>query len=315
MYGERVAQTTSPRSPDVFWRDTWAITGSVSLVVLPRVLVFGAFSSLVLLVRGKMGGLTLEVGPVELAGGALVLLMVLRTNAGYDRWWEGRKLWGGIVNQSRNLAISALTFAANADDDWRDRCVRWVAAFPHAAKRSLRGEREIPEIAALVGEAAAARVAASEHMPSAVARELATLLVEATERHGMSQFAFMQCDRERTTLIDHLGGCERILKTPLPLVYVIKVRRFVVLYLAALPFALVDKVGWVTPMLTMLVAYPVLGLDQIAVELENPFVTSRKNHLPLDGICETIEANVLALVSSPMRPLSSTVPPRKLTEP
>lgn len=287
---------SEPSNPQVFWRHVWTIRGAVTLIVLPRVLAFGAAASIVAFARGSLGPFSLEVGPVELAGGAIVLLLVLRTNAGYDRWWEGRKLWGGIVNQSRNLAISAMAYSAEAEPAWRDRCVRWVAAFAHAARRSLRGERELPELARLLGEDAALRLSTSEHIPSAVASELASILHRGVSAGWLSHFAFLQCDRERALLIDHVGACERILKTPLPLVYVIKVRRFVAIYLFVLPFALVDKVGWAAPFLTMLVAYPILGLDQIAVELENPFSQRNLSHLPLDAICETIEKNVRALV-------------------
>ncbi len=278
-----------------FWRDVWTFRGDVTATVLPRVVVFGVLSAFVTVSRHQLGGLSLEIGPVELAGGALVLLIVLRTNAGYDRWWEGRKLWGGIVNQSRNLAIAALTYAKGADPDWRERCVRWTAAFAHASRRSLRGERELPEIGALVGAEPAARIARAHHMPSAVAVELAELLRVGVERGWLSPFALIQCERERAQLIDHIGACERILLTPLPPVYVMKVRRFIAIYMIVLPFSLVDRVGWAAPLLTMLVAYPILGLDQIAVELENPFSKQNLGHLPLDAICEKIESNVLAL--------------------
>jgi putative membrane protein len=237
---------------------------------------------------------------VELAGGALGLLLILRTNAGYDRWWEGRKLWGAIVNQSRNLAISTLEYA-HADGAWRERFLRWTAAFAHAARHSLRGETDIDDVASLVGEDDARRLRESAHMPSAVAAELAAMLNDAVDEGRLSPVAFLQCDRERALLVDHVGGCERILKTPLPAVYVIKLRRFVAIYLLVLPFALMEKVGWSTPFLTMLVAYPVLGLDQIGAELENPFSTRNLSHLPLEAICDTIEKNVLGLLSSPER--------------
>jgi putative membrane protein len=280
-----------------FWRYVIAIQGAVTPLIMPRVLVFGATAALVTALRRFLAGYTLEVGPVELVGGALVVLEVVRTNAGYERWWEGRKLWGGIVNQSRNLAISALAYAPRADPAWRERFAQWVAAFPHAARGSLRGERELPELKRLRGDdAQGEQVSRSVHLPSAIARQLATLLHSAVEQGLMTPFAFLQCDRQRALLIDHIGACERILKTPLPLVYVIILRRFVALYLFVLPLALIDRVGWAAPLLTMLAAYPLLGLDYIAVELEKPFSKHSLNHLPLDEICETIERNVLGLI-------------------
>ena len=241
----------------------------------------------------------MAVAPYEVAGAVLGLLLVLRTNAGYDRWWEARKLWGGIVNQSRNLATHGLAYGP-ADADWRRRFVAWTAAFGHAARGSLRGEPDCPEVAALLGADEARRVAAADHAPGYVALRLAGLLREATDAHGMDRVAFLQADRERALLIDHVGACERILKTPLPLAYSIKIRRFLVLFLVTLPFGLLDEVPshWLIPVITVLVAYPVVGLDQIGIELQNPFSKAKLNHLPLDDITATIERNVKGLLAA-----------------
>src|SRR5262249_38285413 len=153
---------------------------------------------------------------------------------GYERWWEGRKLWGGIVNQSRNLVIAALAHGPE-ELAWRDRFVHLVAAFAHASRMSLRSEREGPELVRLLGSDARA-ILDSNNRAVAVARQIAGMLEEARRRGGLDGFAFLSTDRERAGLVDHHGGCERILKTPLPIVYAIKLRRFIVLYLFALPF-------------------------------------------------------------------------------
>jgi len=276
-----------------FWDEAFALRGSISLRVLPRVFVFGALAGLICLAnRLVQPELGIEVGPHEVAGGVLGLLLVFRTNSGYDRWWEARKLWGGIVNQCRNLAAAALAYGP-ADPAWRERFVRRAAAFPHVARASLRGERELPEVADLLGPEETARIAAAGHMPGRVALDLADLLREALDR-GMDPRAFQQADRERALLIEHIGGCERIQKTPLPAVYAIIIRRFITLYLATLPFALMLKITWwQTVLVTTFVAYPILSLDQVGVELQDPFSARRLSHLPLAKICRTIEANLL----------------------
>lgn len=111
----------------------------------------------------------------------------------------------------------------------------------------------------------------------------------------MDRFAFHQAEKHRAQLIDHIGGCERILRTPLPIVYSIKIRRFLVLFLLVLPFALTPKVAWLTPLLTMFVAYPLLALDQIGHDLQNPFASGTVSPLPLVDVCATIERSLLAL--------------------
>lgn len=287
-----------------FWREACAWNGSITPLVIPYVLAFGLISTLIVIVawieeRHYSIDIALEIAPFEIAGAALGLLLILRTNAGYDRWWEARKLWGGIVNQSRNLTISALSYGP-ADAAWRETFVRWAASFPHVARCSLRGERPCEEVVALVGQQGATQIADSAHMPSCVALKLADLLREACDAHQMDRFAFMQIDRERAMLIDHIGACERILKTPLPRVYAIKIRRFIALFLLTLPFALLHRLSadWLVPIITMLVAYPLMSLDQIGVELQNPFSKAKLSHLPLGDISATIENNLLGLLQA-----------------
>jgi ion channel-forming bestrophin family protein len=209
------------------------------------------------------------------------------------------KAVGGIVNLSRNVVISALSYGP-ADPGWRERFVNWVAVFPHVARCNLRGEQPSPETAALIGQDDSAQIAASSHMPSFVALQLADLLREACDTFQMDRFAFMQVDRERAALIDHIGACERILKTPLPLVYAIKIRRFLALFLLTLPFALLHRINgdWLVPFITMMVAYPLMSLDQIGIELQNPFSKANLSHLPIGDISATIEKNLLGLLQA-----------------
>ena len=294
----------SPTDRPNFWRQAFALEGSVTPRVLADVLLVGAIATAVcvlawLFERGFHVRLSLEVAPFEIAGAALGLLLILRTNAGYDRWWEARKLWGGIVNQSRNVVISALAYGPSGPS-WRKRFVTWAAAFPHVARCSLRGQDPSKDVAALLDPEDVKRLAAAGHRPSFVALQLAELLREACEKWDMDRFAFLQVDRERALLIDHVGACERIGKTPLPLVYAIKIRRFIALFLLTLPFALLHRIqaDWLVPLITMMVAYPLLALDRIGVELQNPFATENLSHLPLGDISTTIEANLTALLST-----------------
>jgi len=291
-------------SSRAFWPQTFALNGSVTVRVLPKVFVFGLVGAgvcgLARLVETRSGvQLGVDAAPYGVAGAILALLLVLRTNAGYDRWWEARKLWGGIVNQSRNLATHALAYGPE-DRAWREGFVRWVAVFPHAACASLRGRPLPPEAAALIGPEAAALVAGAEHMPGFVALKLGTLLHDAAERRGMDRLAFRQADRERALLMDHVGACERILQTPMPLVYSIKIRQFITLFLVSLPFALLGTFDSapLVPLVVMLIAYPILSLDQTGIELEDPFSTRNLSHLPLERITATIGRNLDGLLEA-----------------
>ncbi|MFO0891304.1 MAG: bestrophin family ion channel [Isosphaeraceae bacterium] len=285
-----------------FWREAFSVEGAITPRVLPRVIAFGAIAlgvcAAAWLGERTLGRrLSLDITPHELAGAALGLLLVMRTNAGYDRWWEARKLWGGFVDCCRNVAIGGLRYGPD-DQAWREQFARWVAAYPHVARHSLRGERPGAEVAGLIGPDRAAELGEADHMPAFVSARLADLLREGRERLGMEPTFFLQVDRERALLINNYGGCERILNTPLPRVYSLKIRHFIALYLMTLPLALLHRAesDWLVPLITMLVAYPLIALDQIGVELENPFDRNNLSHLPIDGIAATIERNVLALL-------------------
>ena len=127
------------------------------------------------------------------------------------------------------------------------------------------------------------------------------MLREARDRGQLDPYRpTSSAEDQRCLLIDHIGGCERISKTPLATAYVILIRRFLVVFLLTLPFALLRRVEWMTPVIELLVAYPILALDHIADDLQQPFSTKSINHLPLNDITTTIETNLMALVDGPV---------------
>ncbi|XZE18868.1 bestrophin family protein [Pirellulaceae bacterium SH449] len=286
-----------------FWREAIAVQGSVTVQIIPSIISFGLLASIVCwgawFTRRFFGiAFAPDISPFGFVGAVLGILLVIRLNAGYDRWWEARNLWGGIVNQSRNLGISAITYGPH-DLAWQNALIRWIAIFPHVARHSLRGEPPSTGLTQLIGDCEVKQLAAANHMPSFVAWRIGLLLREATEQLGMNGFSFMQIDRQKAMLMDHIGACERILATPLPRIYSITIRRFILLFLVMLPLGLIQQAGaaWHTPVITMLVAYPLLTLDQIGVELENPFSSNSLSHLPLDDISANIERNLLAVLT------------------
>jgi putative membrane protein len=290
---------------DRFWHDVFSRRGASKFAAARDTAIFTLLSiGVVVFDRLVVPDVSfgIDVAPYEVAGAALGLLLVLRTNAGYDRWWEARKLWGGIVNSTRNLVITAATHGPD-EQTWRHRVACWTAAFAHASRRSLRFERELPEIAALVGPHAANHLARARHLPGEAARQIDILLREGFTQPGADGFAFQEAIRRRAELIDHIGACERILKTPLPRAYGINIRRFLVLFLATLPWAMLNRVGpYMTPLVTFLVAYPLFSLDEIGAQLQNPFWTDHLGHLPLDDICAQLEIDLLALAAEPPSP-------------
>lgn len=286
-----------------FWTEIFLIRDTATAQVLWRGAIFGMVAGVVCLIESRTNNpIGIPIAPYEVAGAALSLLLVLRTNAGYDRWWEGRKLWGGIVNQCRNLAVTAVGYGQE-NATWRSDLVHWTAVFPHVLRHSLRDERSLSKMSgviALVGAQSAERIVAADHMPSYVAAILAQVLSGAVRAGELDNFAFLEAERQRALLIDHAGACERIKKTPLPRAYSIQIRRFLFLFLATMPFALIFRIElWLTPIVTLLISYPILTLDEIGAQLQQPFSPNSLNHLPLDEICASLEKNLLNLLESP----------------
>src|SRR5262245_52310986 len=199
-----------------FWHDAFTVKASLGPRVLLRSLTFGLIALILSIVNAlTQPDIGVDIQPLGIAGAVLGLLLVFRSSAGYDRWWEGRKLWGGIVNQTRDLAIGALAYGP-ADRAWREHFVRGTIAFAHATRASLRGHKEVPELAGLLGAGEARRIEAAEHMPTSILLTLARQLDDACMRLGMDRFAYQAVDHHLALLNDHLGGCERISRTHLP---------------------------------------------------------------------------------------------------
>ncbi|MBL8179915.1 MAG: hypothetical protein JNK48_34865 [Bryobacterales bacterium] len=241
-----------------------------------------------------------------LVGLALGLLLVFRTNASYDRFWEGRKLWGGMVNECRNLIRAAAQFLG-ADTALLQRLASWTAAFPYATMHHLRGKQDLGAAALDLPAAEVKAAVEAEHTPMAVAMRMSECLTEARRRGLMSEYTQMAVDQNVQLLVDYLGGCERIRKTPLPFAYVVHLRRALVIYCFTLPFALVETFGWTTVLDTLLVSYVFFGIEEIGVEIEGPFGYD-DNDLPLEQMCDAIRHNVQALAGARLAEAEEPMP-------
>lgn len=280
--------------PHKFVRHLFTIRGSVAPKIIWRVLFFTGWAAAILLINRFIRPVALPSTVHTLVGVALGLLLVFRTNASYERFWEGRRLWGGIVNESRNLARMASAFLRDRPATVES-IILWTAAFPYASMHSLRGTAGLGPIEARLPSAEVTETLAAHHVPMAVALRISDRLAEARAAGHITDYVMVAIDHNVQQLIDYVGACERIQKTPLPFAYVVHLRRALVLYCLTLPFALVEPFGWSTVIYAMMIAYILFGIEEIGVEIENPFGTDY-NDLPLEQICGTIEQNLLAVI-------------------
>ena len=230
-----------------------------------------------------------------LVGTALGLLLVFRTNSSYDRFWEGRRLWGGMVNECRNIARQACTTLTAVPELQRD-LILWTASFPYAAMSALRGTRALAPSSSNLRPQETEQVLAAQHMPLAVARKISAAAIAARDRGALSDQMLMSIDQNVNLLIDYIGGCERIHRTPIPFAYMVHLRRALILYCFTLQFVLVEPLHWWTVAGTFLLAFVFFGVEEIGVEIEDPFGFD-ENDLPLERFCQTIEANLLAVLN------------------
>lgn len=270
------------------------IKGSVVRQIFWRVILFVAWSGAIVALDRYVRPLGVPSTVHTLIGVALGLLLVFRTNASYERFWEGRRLWGGIVNESRNLGREAVAFLRDRPALVRP-IILWATAFPYSAMNSLRGVRGLGPVASQLPKAEVTEALNAQHVPSFVARRITDLLVGARAEGHLTDYVAITIDSNVNQLVDYIGGCERIQKTPLPFAYVVHLRRALILYCLTLPFALVEAYGWTTLLVALLITYVLFGIEEIGVEIENPFGED-DNDLPLEQICETIERNLLALI-------------------
>lgn len=282
-----------------WFRVLFSVQGSVIPAVLPRAILCSVFALLIYGLHWR--GLPVS-SPIL---GSLVptlvlgLLLVFRTNTSYERFWEGRKLWGSVVNLTRNLARHmwvAIQETSPEDHQTKVAAIRLLPAFAMATKLHLRQEAPDAELATLVTADQFAKLQTMNNPPLEIAFWLADYLQTQHSHRRLHPYQLTHCLETLDRLVDALGGCERILKTPVPIAYSIHLKQLVMLYCLALPFQMVDSVGWGTPFLVGLISFAVFGIEEIGIEIENPFGHDA-NDLPLDAICRTMQQNIEDLIS------------------
>jgi ion channel-forming bestrophin family protein len=275
------------------------IQGSVLPRVILKVICYGGFGLLIsILYAAKIPVSAKALGGI-VPSIVLGLLLVFRTNTAYERFWEGRKAWGSIVNDIRNL--SRLIWVAIGEDSPLDRqekeqALNLLVAFAIATKLHLRSQPVDDSIAKLIPPLQFAKLQVSGNPPLEIAFWISDYL-QAQHEHGrISLYQMNQLQQLLNGMVDMLGACERILRTPIPLAYAIHLKQLLLIYCVLLPFQIVEDLKWLTAPSMMLISFTLFGIEAIGVEIENPFGAD-PNDLPLDTICSTIQNNINDLTS------------------
>lgn len=282
-----------------WFRVALRLQGSVIFAILPRVILCSTFGFLISGFHEFGFSLSWPALSGVVPSIVLGLLLVFRTNTAYERFWEGRKLWGTLVNTVRNLARQI--WAAIAENKPQDRTakvetLRLLIAFAVATKLHLRGERLNSELEPLMSAERYQILQTMNHPPLEIAFWIGDYLQKQHERGCLNTYQLSAMLKLLDTMVDVLGSCERILKTPIPLAYSIHLKQLLLLYCLSLPFPMVNDLHWWTAAVVGLISFAVFGIEEIGIEIENPFGYDA-NDLPLDTICATMERNIEDLIT------------------
>lgn len=272
--------------------------GSVLRVILPRLGIFFLLSVGVVWTGGHIGRfkIPLTIAPFTVSGLAISIFLGFRNSASYDRFWEGRRLWGALLNATRSLVRQGLTYAQlTADDPVMREWLAQLTACVYALRHQLRGTDPRADLERLLPAATAERVLAVQYRPALLTQMMGG---RVAARHREGRFGEMLTaafDRNLDELTTVIGGCERLANTPIPFGYSVIIHRTVYIYCALLPFGLLESTGVMTPLIATFVAYTFIALDTLAQELEEPFGTDY-NDLPLDAMSASIEGALLDML-------------------
>jgi putative membrane protein len=230
----------------------------------------------------------------SLLGFVLSLLLVFRTNTAYDRWWEGRKIWGDMVNNTRNLMLKLNAYIPSDKKELKNNFRILISNYPFALKEHLRGGYK-EELLEEHPNLHPSELKNYNHIPNRIAQQLYVEVEKLRTDNIISEEKLIVLNEELRSFTNNAGACERIKSTPIPFSYSTFIKRVILLYIITLPIGLVDDFKWATIPMVLFVFYAFAGLELIAEEIEDPF-GYEDNDLPTDQISERIKKNLQEII-------------------
>ena len=263
-------------------------------LIVPQVLLF-IFSFLIYFYQTHIATEPVPLNPSVFAilGISLAIFHGFCNNAAYDRFWEGRKLWGTLVWLSRNIARQVLTLP-NVSMAEKQAFIRHQIAFVHSLRQQLRGEDNTANLQRLLTAEEQQAVVGQNFIALRLTQIMGQMLANWQTEQKIDVWQWQSLDNTLGEIAHIQAGCERINNTPIPYAYFVLLHRTVYLYCFMLPFGLGNTIGWVTPFVVSFVGYTFMALNEIVDEISEPFGTG-ENELPLGMMCDTIETQLAML--------------------
>jgi putative membrane protein len=228
----------------------------------------------------------------SLIGFVLSLLLVFRTNTAYDRWWEGQRKWGEIVNDTRNLSIKLSAILSEKED--KAFFKNMLPNFAFASKEHLRKGFNFEELT--LSKEQFDLLIVKKHVPLGICEMLYAKLIELKKATKITEDEFIVLDKNLNALMDSIGACERIKNTPIPVSYSLFIKKFIFIYVMTLPLAFVVQFGYFSALIATFVFYVLVSMEVLAEEIEDPFGNDESD-LPTDTLSERIKINVVEIFS------------------
>ncbi len=218
-------------------------------------------------------------------GFVISLLLAYRTNTAYDRWWEGRKLWGSLVNNSRNLALKLSVILKDEGD--RNFFKRIIPSYASILHKHLKNE----ETSKVLFDGLDLEIDHHKHRPNQVAKMMYHKVNDLYTSGAISGDQLIVINSELQSFTDVCGACERIKNTPIPYSYSAFIKKFIFFYVMTLPFGYVFSLGYYTVPVVIFIFYVLASLELIAEEIEDPF-GGDANDLPTEKIASNIKKHI-----------------------
>ncbi len=276
-------------NPKDWWKLIFAFHKSDTFrQLLPGILGVAAFTAVIAFLENDYFHATFKNTTVihSLVGFVLSMLLVFRTNSAYDRWWEGRKLWGTMVNNTRSLMMKINNF--EGEPIIKEEIKQLIIDFVWATKEHLRHGVNMKDLSNYSRKELAQEPG---NIPLAIMNILHTKVSLLLNNDSDKSMKMLYLNEDLKSFMDILGGCERIKKTPIPFSYSLFLKKVIFVYIFTMPIGFVREFGyWACPIVA-LIFYVFAGIELLAEEIEDPFGTDA-NDLPTDNIFNTIKQNL-----------------------
>lgn len=238
--------------------------------------------------------LDIKMSIATVLGFAVALLLGFRTSAGYDRWWEARKIWGGIVNDSRTLVRQLIGFSPEATEDIK-KMAHYQMAWTKALKNGLRKIEILEEVKEHLSPEEVNAIKDKNNKHNEILKLMEVLLSKMRKEEKLDSFQMVSVDQTLKNLCDHMGKAERIKNTYFPAQYRSYTHRGIVLFTLMLPYGMLYSTGPFVILICVLVSFFFFMLENIAFYLQDPF-ENRRSDTPMSSLCTTIEINLKEMI-------------------